>query len=143
MLSDEGKFVKKQLEQLRFAKKNVKTLQNELKWWLDADNSLRASSFNFRVKGGSQIPYAEFRVIKIDELEQKIDKAIQEALKLEDDFLYNVSKLDAMSQNLLYERYLTGSSLKSIIKNYAYSERQIYRFYEGAFEKLASGRNKK
>lgn len=140
MLSEEGKKVKEQLEQLRQAKRNIHNLQQELKWWQEMSDFVASSSFNIKVQGGQAIPYAEKRVIKIDELECKISEAIDIALKLEDEFLRNCSQLDSLSQNLLYERYLTGKPLKKIIKEFAYSERHVFRLYDDAFENVAKSK---
>lgn len=130
MLSEEGKKVKEQLEQLRQAKRNIHNLQQELQWWQEMSDFVASSSFYIKVQGGQAIPYAEKRVIKIDELERKISEAIDIALKLEDEFLYNCSLLDALSQNLLYERYLTGKSLKQIAKELGISNRHLGRLFK-------------
>lgn len=137
MLSEEGKRVKKQLEHLRQTKRTIHNLQQELKWWEDMVTSISASSMNISVKGGQKTPYAEMRMVKIDELEKKISDAIDLALSLEDEFLRNCAQLDTVSQNLLFERYLTGKPLKKIIREFGYSDRHIFRLYDDAFEKIA------
>ena len=136
MLSDEGKMVKKQLEDLNQSKRRLRNLQEELKSWQNTDG-VGSASTEQHVTGGEQCPFAERRAIKIEELKNLISQSIDEALTREDEFFKSIVSLDSLTQNLLMERYLTGKPLKKIIREFNYSDRQIYRLYDKAFEKLS------
>lgn len=136
MLSEEGKLVKQELENFNQAKRRLRNLQDELESWKRLDGAVKSASLEQSVSGGESVPYAERRILKIEELENQISDAIDKALELEDRFLKDIAQLDALSQNLLMERYMTGKSLKRIIREFNYSESQIFRFYNKAFEKI-------
>ena len=122
MLSEEGKLVKQELENFNQAKRRLRNLQDELESWKRLDGAVKSASLEQSVSGGESVPYAERRILKIEELEDR--------------FLKDIAQLDALSQNLLMERYMTGKSLKRIIREFNYSESQIFRFYNKAFEKI-------
>lgn len=140
MLSDEGKIVKKELENLNQVKRHLRNLQEELRSWEELDGAVKSASFDQHVSGGESTPYAQRRVEKIEELKKLISEKIDEAILLEDKFLNDISELDVLSQNLLMERYMTGKSLKRIIRDFNYSDRQIYRKYDAAIEKIAKNK---
>lgn len=137
MLSEEGRVVKRELENFNQAKRRLRNLQNELESWRRMDGALKSASLEQRSDGGEVTQYAERRLIRMQELEGLISDAIDKALALEDIFFKNIVLLDITSQNLLMERYMTGKSLKRIIRELNYSERQIYRKYDVIFENLA------
>lgn len=137
MLSDEGKRVKQELENFNQAKRRLRNLQDELESWKRLDGAVKSASLEQSVSGGESMPYAERRVLKIEELENQISDAIDKALDLEDKFLKDIDKLDVLSQNLLMERYMTGKSLNRIIREFNYSRAHIFRLYDSSFEKLA------
>ncbi len=137
MLSEEGKKVKKELENLNQIKRQLRNLQDELKSWEQLDGAVKSTAFGEHVSGGESTPYAERRVIKIEELKELISQKIDQAIEVEDKFLKDISELDVLSQNLLMERYMTGKSLKKIIREYNYSDRHIFRLYDVAFEKIS------
>lgn len=140
MLSDEAKIVKRELEEFNQARRRLRNLQEELKSWKELDGVVGSVSLEPHIAGGESSPYAERRVIRMQELEELISKAIDEALEKEDKFLEDISTLDTLSQNLLMERYMTGKSLKRIIREFNYSDRQIYRKYDAAIEKIAKNK---
>lgn len=127
MLSEEGKKVKKELEEFNHTKRRLRILQEELQYWTNLGGAIKAVSGE-AVAGGESIPYAERRVIRMEELENLISKTIDDALEQEDQFLKDISALDTLSQNLLMERYMTGKSMKKIIAEYKYSGRHLRRF---------------
>lgn len=137
MLSEEAKQVKKELEYFNQTKRRLKNLQAELTYWLQYGGILRSPSLEPHMDGGIIEPYAEKRVKKIEELKKLIGEAIDSALDAEDGFLKNIQRLDPLSQNLLMERYMTGKPLNRIIKDFNYSESQIFRYYNKAFEKIS------
>lgn len=137
MLSEEGKKVKKELEQFNYTKRRLRILQEELKYWTNLGGAIKAVSGE-AVAGGESIPYAERRVIRMEELENMISKAIDDALEQEDQFLKDISALDTLSQNLLMERYMTGKSLQKIMLQFNYSRAQIFRLYDNCFEKISN-----
>lgn len=137
MLSDEGKRVKQELENFNQAKRRLRNLQDELESWKRLDGAVKSASLEQSVSGGESMPYAERRVLKIEELENQISDAIDKALDLEDKFLKDIDKLDVLSQNLLMERYMTGKSLNRIIREFNYSRAHIFRLYDSSFEKLS------
>ena len=137
MLSEEGKFVKKSLEQFNQAKRRLRNLQNELEYWKNLGGMVKSPSLEPHLDGGQTEPYAEKRLQKIEQLTALINGAIDEALSLEDDFLAKIDKIDPLSQNLLMERYMTGKSMTKILREFNYSDRHIYRLYDSAFEKIA------
>lgn len=137
MLSEEGKKVKEELERFNQTKRRLRNLQNELLAWRDLNSALKSASFEEKTMGGDIVPYAEKRLIKIQELEEMISKTIDDALAMEDKFLEDIDKLDVLSQNLLMERYMTGKPLKRIIRDFNYSERNIFYLYNKAYEDLA------
>ncbi|MBQ8443764.1 MAG: hypothetical protein IJX25_00210 [Clostridia bacterium] len=141
MLSEEGRKVKQGLENLNQLKRKLRNLQEELKSWQSLDGAVKSASFEQHVSGGEVVPFAERRLIKIEELKELISKCIDDAIEKEDQFLREIENLDALSQNLLMERYMTGKSLKRIIREFNYSERQIYRLYDNAFENI--GKNER
>ena len=141
MLSEEGRKVKQGLENLNQLKRKLRNLQEELKSWQSLDGAVKSASFEQHVSGGEVVPFAERRLIKIEELNELISKCIDDAIEKEDQFLREIESLDALSQNLLMERYMTGKSLKRIIREFNYSERQIYRLYDNAFENI--GKNER
>lgn len=141
MLSEEGRKVKQGLENLNQLKRKLRNLQEELKSWQSLDGAVKSASFEQHVSGGEVVPFAERRLIKIEELKELISKCIDDAIEKEDQFLREIESLDALSQNLLMERYMTGKSLKRIIREFNYSERQIYRLYDNAFENI--GKNER
>lgn len=140
MLSEEGKIVKRELEDFNQAKRKLRNLQDELRRWQELGGAIGSVSLEPHIAGGETMPYAERRIIKIEELQALISKAIDDALEKEDKFLRDISTLDTLSQNLLMERYMTGKSLKRIIREYNYSDRQIYRKYDAAIEKIAKNK---
>lgn len=137
MLSEEGKRVKQELENFNQAKRRLRNLQDELESWKRLDGVIKSSSLEQHVSGGEIVSFSERRLLKIEELEKLISNAIDKALSLEDKFLRDINKLDALSQNLLMERYMTGKSLKRIIREFNYSERSIFYLYNKAYEDLA------
>ena len=141
MLSEEGKLVKRELEEFNQAKRRLRNLQEELSSWKRLDGVIKSSSMEQNVSGGEIIPYAERRLLKIEELENQISKSIDETLEKEDKFLKDISTLDALSQNLLMERYMTGKSLNRIIREFNYSRAQIFRLYDNSFEKLSKNKD--
>ena len=136
MLSEEAQKVKKQLEELNQAKRKIKNLQAELEHWQKLEGVIKAQGATEKVDAIGT-PYAERRAIKMDELMRMIEASIEVTLKMENEFLQDLAQLDSLSQNLLFERYLTGKSLKRIIREFNYSDRQIYRKYDVAFELMA------
>ena len=138
MLSEEGKKVKEELERFNQTKRRLRNLQNELIAWKDLNSALRSASLEEKTMGGDIVPYAEKRLIKIQELEEMISKTIDEALAMEDKFLDDIEGIDVLSQNLLMERYMTGKPLKRIIRDFNYSERNIFYLYNKSFEELAN-----
>ncbi len=137
MLSEEAKQVKKELEYFNQTKRRLKNLQVELTYWLQYGGILRSPSLEPHMDGGITEPYAEKRAKKIEELQKLISEAIDSALDAEDEFLKNIQHLDPLSQNLLMERYMTGKPLNRIVKEFNYSERNIYYLYNKSFERLA------
>lgn len=137
MLSEEGKKVKEELERFNQTKRRLRNLQNELLAWRDLNSALKSASFEEKTMGGDIVPFAEKRLIKIQELEEMISKTIDDALAMEDKFLEDIEGIDVLSQNLLMERYMTGKPLKRIIREFNYSERHIFRKYNVAFEEIA------
>lgn len=137
MLSEEGKRVKEELERFNQTKRRLKNLQEELLLWKNLNGALRSASLEEKTMGGENAPYAEKRLIKIQELEEMISKTIDDALAMEDKFLEDIQGIDILSQNLLMKRYMTGKPLKRIIREFNYSERHIFRKYNGAFEEIA------
>ena len=137
MLSEEGKKVKKELESLNQIKRKLRNLQEELMSWKQLDGTIKAAGFEEHVSGGEVVPYAQRRVIKIEELERQISQAVDEAITYEDKFLKDIAALDVFSQNLLMERYMTGKSLQRIMREFNYSRAQIFRLYDGCFERLS------
>ena len=137
MLSEEGKKVKEELEKFNQTKRRLKNLQEELLLWKNLNGALRSASLEEKTMGGENAPYAEKRLIKIQELEQMISKTIDDALAMEDKFLEDIQGIDILSQNLLMERYMTGKPLKRIIREFNYSERNIFYLYNKAYEDLA------
>lgn len=137
MLSEEGKVVKKSLEQFNQAKRRLRNLQSELEYWKNLGGMVKSPSLEPHLDGGQVEPYAEKRLQKIEQLTELINGAIDEALGLEDDFLAKIDKIDPLSQNLLMERYMTGKSLQRIIRDFNYSRAQVFRLYDSCFEKIA------
>lgn len=137
MLSEEGKKVKERLENLNQSKRRLRNLQEELKSWQSLDGAVKSASFEQHVSGGEVVPFAERRLLKIEELKKLISECIDDAIQKEDKFLRDIAELDPLSQNLLMERYMTGKPIKRIIREFSYSDRQIYRLYDNAFEKLS------
>lgn len=139
MLSENGKIVKRELEAFNQSKRKLRNLQEELRTWRELDG-VRSAGLEERTTGGISTPFAEKRVIKIEELEKMISDAIDEAIESENKFLQDITSLDALSQNLLMERYMTGKSLKRIMREFNYSERNVYYLYDKAFEKIAKSK---
>lgn len=137
MLSEDAKQVKKELEMFNQTKRRLKNLQAELTYWLQFGGVVKSPSLEPHMDGGITEPYAEKRAQKIEELQKLISEAIDSALDAEDDFLKNIQHLDPLSQNLLMERYMTGKPLNRIVKEFNYSERNIYYLYNKSFERLA------
>ena len=137
MLSEEAKQVKKELEYFNQTKRRLKNLQAELIYWLQFGGVVKSPSLEPHMDGGITEPYAEKRAKKIEELQKLISEAIDSALDAEDEFLKNIQHLDPLSQNLLMERYMTGKPLNRIVKEFNYSERNIYYLYNKSFERLA------
>lgn len=137
MLSEEAKQVKKELEYFNQTKRRLKNLQVELTYWLQFGGVVKSPSLEPHMDGGITEPYAEKRAKKIEELQKLISEAIDSALDAEDEFLKNIQHLDPLSQNLLMERYMTGKPLNRIVKEFNYSERNIYYLYNKSFERLA------
>lgn len=137
MLSEGAQQVKKELEMLNQTKRRLKNLQAELTYWLQFGGVVKSPSLEPHMDGGITEPYAEKRAKKIEELQKLISEAIDSALDAEDEFLKNIQHLDPLSQNLLMERYMTGKPLNRIVKEFNYSERNIYYLYNKSFERLA------
>lgn len=140
MLSEEGKKVKDELEKFNQAKRRLRNLQEELASWQRLDGAVKSVTYGQPIAGGENKPYAEKRVLRMEELEELISNAIDEAIELENEFLKDIANLDALSQNLLMERYMTGKSLKRIFREFNYSESHIYRLYDNAIEKISQNR---
>ena len=136
MLSEDGKKVKEKLEDLNQSKRRLRNLQEELRSWQCMDG-VGSASTEQHISGGEVTPFAEKRAIRIEELKKLISNSIDEAIEKEDHFLRDISTLDSLTQNLLMERYLTGKPIKRIIREFNYCDRQIYRLYDSAFEKLS------
>lgn len=144
MLSERGNIVKKQLEELNQQKRRIRNLRNEMQELLELGALPQRSDCKLPSgKGGTVTSPQERYLLKIESLEEKISKAIDTALEIEDRFLESMDKLDVLSQNLLMERYLTGKPLKKIIRDFNYSERNIFKLYNKAFEQLAEKKEKK
>lgn len=137
MLSDEGKRVKKELENFCQSKRKIENLKSELRYWENLGGAVQSASSEEHVCGGENVPYAERRLMNIERLKDLISKAIDKAAELEDRFLNDLQQLDPLSHNLLWERYFTGKPLKKIIRDFNYSECHIYRLYDGAFEEFS------
>lgn len=137
MLSEEAKEVKVKLEMFNQSKRRLRNLQNELDFWIRFGNMIKSPSLEPHLDGGIVDPYAEKRVKKIEKLQTLIANSIEETLTYEDAFLKDIQRLDTLSQNLLMERYMTGKPLNRIIKDFNYSESQIFRYYNKAFEKIS------
>lgn len=137
MLSDEGKRVKKELENFCQSKRKIENLKSELRYWENLGGAVQSASSEEHVCGGESTPYAERRLMNIERLKDLISKAIDKAAELEDRFLNDLQQLDPLSHNLLWERYFTGKPLKKIIREYNYSDRHIFRLYDVAFEKIS------
>lgn len=138
MLSERGIEVKKQLEELNQQKRRIRNLRSELQEILELGTLPERSDYKLPSgEGGTVTSPQERYLLKIESLEEKISKAIDTALEIEDRFLESMDKLDVLSQNLLMERYLTGKPLKKIIRDFNYSEAHIYRLYNVAFEKIS------
>lgn len=137
MLSEEAKVVKKELEELNQVKRLIKNLQRELAEWKDLSNALKGASMGIVVQGGIKTPYEERRLEKIEELTTRINEKIDEYIDRENRFLRDIEKLDATSQNLIMERYITGKPIRKILREANYCERQVFRLYDSAFEKIA------
>ena len=137
MLSEDANQVKKELEMFNQTKRRLKNLQAELTYWLQFGGVVKSPSLEPHMDGGITEPYAEKRAKKIEELQKLISEAIDSALDAEDEFLKNIQHLDPLSQNLLMERYMSGKPLNRIVKEFNYSERNIYYLYNKSFERLA------
>lgn len=139
MLSENGLEVKKQLEELNQSKRRIRNLRRELQELLELGTLPQHSDYKLPSGNGGIVTSSQERyLLKIESLEERISKAIDTALEIEDRFLESMDKLDILSQNLLMERYLTGKPLKKIIRDFNYSEAHIYRLYNVAFENISN-----
>ena len=82
MLSEEGKKIKSELERLSQAKRRLRNLQEELQNCEELSGVIKSSTIGEVVGGGAREPYAEKRIIKIEQLTEAIEKAIDEAIAL-------------------------------------------------------------
>lgn len=143
MLSEKGQIVKKQLEELNQLKRKIRNLKYEIQELLELGSIPKRANYNMPTgKGGINTAPQERYIIKVEELQEKIEKTIEQALEKEQEFLKSMEELDSLSYNLLKERYVLGKPLRKIIREFNYSERQIYRLYGNAIEKLSKNNEK-
>lgn len=138
MLSERGNIVKKQLEELNQLKRKIRNLKYEQQELLELGAIPKRANYNMPTgKGGVNSSPQEKYLIRVEELQEKIESTIEQALAKESEFLSSMEELDALSYNLLKERYVLGKPLQKIIREFNYSESHIYRLYDKAFEKLS------
>lgn len=138
MLSEKGLEVKRELEELNQLKRKIRNLKMELQELLELGALPQQADFRIPSgKGGAISSPQERYYIKVESLKEKISKTIDMALEKESKFLNDIESLDPLSHNLLMERYVLGKPLQKIIREFNYSERQIYRAYNKAFEDLS------
>ncbi len=141
MLSEEGKKVKKELENFNQTKRWISNLQEELTSLEKLEGALKSSSYEECVAGGKRQTYAEKRLIRIEELIETIRNALKDAGEKEYNLLKDLEHLgeqDPASKNLLWERYINCKSLARIKKEFNYSERNIYYLFDKAINKMCA-----
>lgn len=138
MLSEKGLEVKRQLEEFNQLKRKIRNLKYELQELLELGAVPKKSDLNMPTgKGGTNTAPQERYLLKVEQLQEKIDKTIERAIAKENEFLNSMEELDDLSYNLLKERYVLRKPLQRIIREFNYSESHIYRLYDKAFEKLS------
>lgn len=137
MLSEQGYKVKKQLEELNQLKRKIRNLKFELQELVELGAIPKNSDLNMPTgKGGTNTAPQERYLLKVEQLQEKINTTIERAIAKESEFLNAMEELDDLSYNLLKERYVLGKPLQKIIREFNYSERHIRRLYDHAFEKM-------
>lgn len=142
MLSESGQIVKRQLEDFNQSKRRIRNLKHELRELLELGALPKMGNTGMpSAKGGFTSAPQEKYILRVEALQEKIIGAIEDAITKEHNFLESIESLDALSQNLLMERYIQDKPLQKIIRDFHYSERQIYRMYNKSFEELGKSMN--
>lgn len=97
-----------------------------------------------RIRGSSPAGSNHERVmVKLIELENKIDILIGEQIELKDKIIGQIHELDNPNQiNVLYKRYVLFEKIEQIADDLGFSYRNIYRLHDhglDAFEKIHLG----
>ena len=139
MLSESERKVKQQLEDFNQSKRKIRNLKHELQELLELGTLPKHNNGGMpTAKGGHSSSPQEKFILKVEALQEKIVNAIDDALQKEHNFLESIESLDSLSQNLLMERYMQGKPMQQIIKEFNYSEKQIYNLYNKSYRELAN-----
>ena len=125
---------KEYLEQvLKFDKKINKQL-SELDYYRNLANGLSSiSPSNVRVKSSGDKDVLSKRVVRIVELENKIDEMVDGYVEKRQTILDQIQELENETEKeVLYERFFNGITFEEISDKVGYTPRTIYNVYSSA-----------
>jgi len=136
MLSEDGKKAKQKLEGMNQSKRRIIYHVHEFDELVELGSIPKRFESNLPSSGGNKLSPQERYLFRLESLQSKIKKLVDDAVQEENQFLEQIEQLDTLSQNLLMERYLQGKPLQKIIREFNYSESHLYRIYNKAFEEM-------
>jgi len=88
-----------------------------------------------KVQASPQDPMAQY-VVRLDELERKIEDLQTEYLNAQDEVVAAANELTSPGDVIITLRFISGWDFQSIAKEISMSERQMFRHYKVAQEEL-------
>ena len=127
---------KYELMQYRWILKNIEKLEEKL---LEIDTQLQRITTRYTLvsvsRTGSRDVMGELIIKKI-EIEEEINKKLQESYRKLNEIEKAIKKLDEREKLLIRLRYIYGKSWGEICDEMNYSWKQIHRIHKQALDKL-------
>ena len=136
-LSIEALSVKKALEEIRAKKRLLESIKRQMD---EARYSIGITAIDYgkpSIKGGIKVSAQERYALLMDKLEQRYYAIAEEVFTAENTLASEMCVLLPVEQAILTDRFINGYSWNKIQSQYYYVDRQLYRIYNRALEKLA------
>lgn len=123
-------------EYLKKMEKIDSLIMSKLQQKDDLRNMRITASYSDMPRGGCPGDKVGGIVEKISELDEEIDKKVDELIALKLEATRMINKLDARENLLLDMRYLQGKEWAEIAEEFSYEERNIHRLHSNALSRL-------
>ena len=130
------KMVKANLQRVYLIKKNIKTLEEQL---MEIDTKIKGGAITYSEKvQTSGLGSTESLMCKAVDLQYKINSIISEKLKLIDEIVGNIYKInDNTLEIILKMRYIDCYNWEKLAEKTGYTIRQVHRLHNRALEKYS------